>query len=248
MTSRGIIFDVLECVIQRGFSYSTTDVRNGYAQLKHTLDFEPQYKKVVLIVHSQGAIEGGMILDWLYASVPASTLQRLEVYTFGNASNHWNCPQWSLENGNRKMNSGGSDDGEGENRVVKHIEHYAKSGDWVSRFGILHFRSKPVRADPTLPASRDNEEQNRFFGRLFIRHGSGHQLNGNYLDNMFEMEEDMSRVKDGNEFMDAWVDIDGFRGDNIVVAATKKVGGSHGNVRRVKDLSRLWKYRNGESA
>lgn len=48
--------------------------------------------KVVLILHSQGGIEGGIIVDWLLQSLPQEQLHKLEVYTFGNAANHFNNP------------------------------------------------------------------------------------------------------------------------------------------------------------
>ncbi|KAI0104312.1 hypothetical protein GGR51DRAFT_230511 [Nemania sp. FL0031] len=87
----GIIFDVIECLIQRNFSYATGDVRLAYKILKETL-YNPQYSKVVFILHSQGGVEGGLVLDWLLQELPQDLLSKLEVYTFGNASNHFNNP------------------------------------------------------------------------------------------------------------------------------------------------------------
>ena len=40
------------------------DVRNAYALIKERL-INDNYTKVVLILHSQGGIEGGLVLDWL---------------------------------------------------------------------------------------------------------------------------------------------------------------------------------------
>lgn len=48
--------------------------------------------KVVFILHSQGGIEGGAIVDWLLQELPQNLLSKLEVYTFGNAANHFNNP------------------------------------------------------------------------------------------------------------------------------------------------------------
>ncbi|KAI1117687.1 hypothetical protein F5Y14DRAFT_464728 [Nemania sp. NC0429] len=87
----GIIFDVIECLIQRNFSYATSDIRLAYKVLKETL-YNPQYSKVVFILHSQGGVEGGMVLDWLLQELPQDLLAKLEVYTFGNAANHFNNP------------------------------------------------------------------------------------------------------------------------------------------------------------
>lgn len=87
----GIIFDVIECLIQRNFSYATNDIRVCYSIIKDKL-YDPQYSKVVFILHSQGGIEGGLVLDWLLQELPQDLLCKLEVYTFGNAANHFNNP------------------------------------------------------------------------------------------------------------------------------------------------------------
>ncbi|KXJ85072.1 hypothetical protein Micbo1qcDRAFT_237594 [Microdochium bolleyi] len=87
----GILFDVVECLIQRNFGYATGDVREAYKVVKDKL-YNPQYTKVVFILHSQGGIEGGLVLDWLLQELPQDLLAKLEVYTFGNAANHFNNP------------------------------------------------------------------------------------------------------------------------------------------------------------
>lgn len=93
--TNGILFDVLQCLIQRNFTYATSDVRSCYAIVKSKL-YEPNLTKVIFILHSQGAIEGGMIVDWLLQEVPQDLLGKLEVYTFGNAANHFNNPHLHL--------------------------------------------------------------------------------------------------------------------------------------------------------
>ena len=60
----GVVFDLIQCIIERDFSYATMDVRNAYALIKERL-INDNYTKVVLILHSQGGIEGGLVLDWL---------------------------------------------------------------------------------------------------------------------------------------------------------------------------------------
>lgn len=77
----GVIFDLIQCLIQRNFTYSTEDIREAYATIKKTL-LKEHIKKVVFIQHSQGGIEGGMIVDWLLAEMSQDCLQKLEVYTF----------------------------------------------------------------------------------------------------------------------------------------------------------------------
>lgn len=149
----GIIFDVLECIVQRTFAYPTTDIRTTYAEISKLLR-QPEVHKLVLIGHSQGSIEVGMVLDWLFATLPHSDIAKIEVYTFGNASNHWNCPEI-----------------EGRQRAIQVIEHYANTDDWVSRFGVLYFRG--IQQPPPRPI----QLRDRFVGKLFLRKASGHQFN-----------------------------------------------------------------------
>lgn len=87
----GVILDVIECLIQRNLGYATNDVRLCYRIIKDKL-YNPQYSKIVFILHSQGGIEGGLVLDWLLQELPQNLLSKLEVYTFGNAANHFNNP------------------------------------------------------------------------------------------------------------------------------------------------------------
>ncbi|KYK54816.1 hypothetical protein DCS_06776 [Drechmeria coniospora] len=87
----GILFDVVECLIQRNFTYATGEVRLCFGMLRDIL-YDPAKSKVILILHSQGGIEGGLVLDWLLQETPQDLLAKLEVYTFGNAANHFNNP------------------------------------------------------------------------------------------------------------------------------------------------------------
>ncbi len=259
----GIPFDVLECMIQRTFGYPTDDIRTAYGQIVKMLADE-SVKKLVLIAHSQGSIEAGMALDWLYATMSTEQIQKLEIYTFGNAANHWNCP----------MRIGGRP-------AVEHIEHYANEWDWVSRFGILHYRPMSLKSAAEQPkpitngialtggakagTSRVQESRkaaversstadleaklatpHRFAGRLFLRHASGHLLNQHYLDNMFPMSWKNKKldkvVEEDQGYMNQEIDEQALRDDDIV---KPKLPGGRGAGRKIRDLSRLWEYANG---
>ena len=87
----GLLFDIIECLIQRNLSFATGDIRTCYKLLKDIL-YDTAKSKVVFILHSQGGIEGGLVLDWLLQEMPQDLLAKLEVYTFGNAANHFNNP------------------------------------------------------------------------------------------------------------------------------------------------------------
>ena len=266
--SYGIPADVLESMFQRTFSYPTLDIRNAYKTVADLLS-EDGIKKLVLIAHSQGAIEAGMILDWIYSTMPTKNVSKLEVFTFGNAANHWNNPM-----------------GVDNQPVIEHMEHYVNEADWVARFGILHFRQLRGRTTaieaqestvvdtpsvnrvvkpqtPTMPddkikkkSTSDLEskrwDKDRFKGRMFKRTNcTGHQMNQHYLDNMFVMDGELKQVldsEDGNEstrFMELEMDQDLLESDDVVVPVI--AGKQQDKHEKVKDHSRLWKYINGRT-
>jgi hypothetical protein len=197
----GILFDILECLVQRDFAYSTQDVREAYVSIKAAL-YNEKIKKVVFILHSQGGIEGGLILDWLLAEVPQQYLRQLEVYTFGNAANHFNNPQRNvlpslpgsaanpLPNGLRSLDTGVL-------KAIGHIEHYANQGDFVAQIGVLNYTSIA----------------NRYMGRVFKSPYSGHLLNQHYLHEMFPLDS-MRKCADTNEFMEMEVNMNSVRRDS----------------------------------
>ena len=267
----GIIFDLFQCLLQRNFAYATQDIREAYACIKEAL-LDPEIKKIVFILHSQGGIEGGLILDWLFAEVSRDALKRMEVYTFGNAANHFNNPDLYDPNttyGQKKIAEAVLAEraekhprGRERTKVIGHIEHYTNAGDFVSQFGVLNY----------------TRIQNRFMGRLFLSPGSGHLLNQHYLYKMFALNPERTGCADTNDFMEMEVrfnkhdvEEDGdresllsslvgtdsddavkknsvaFVGD--VNAAVKPIAlpkrGGAARVLKVKDFSRLWLYRNG---
>ena len=297
----GIIFDVVECLVQRNLSYATGDIRACFKQLKEVL-YDPRKSKVVFILHSQGGIEGGLVLDWLLQEMPQDLLAKLEVFTFGNAANHFNNPhRHALSESMIKENPLGamttlttetsltsspvetktpatlSKDSSIlssrssmaiKDRAIGHVEHYAHTTDFVAIWGVLHFATNRM-GSPQLP---------RFLGRLFSRSTSagGHQFNQHYLDGMFPLAKDpdtgdYTGADENNEFMNEIVEIGkeddqmcstreafdisyggvaGFGSGDIttpveVVDPSKKLK-QKGEV-MVKDLSRLWQYRNGRS-
>ncbi|KAH6990468.1 hypothetical protein BKA56DRAFT_610073 [Ilyonectria sp. MPI-CAGE-AT-0026] len=87
----GVVFDVIECLIQRNFGYATGDIRICFKVVRDVL-YDPRKSKVIFVLHSQGGIEGSLVLDWLLQELPQDLLAKLEVYTFGNAANHFNNP------------------------------------------------------------------------------------------------------------------------------------------------------------
>jgi hypothetical protein len=251
--SAGVLFDLAECLIQRGFAYATGDVRSAYVLIKEAL-LDPTVEKVVLVLHSQGGIEGGLVVDWLLDELPQDLLHQLEIYTFGNAANHFNNPHCICPTSTQvdKSNHDPS-----MRRSIGYIEHYANAEDVVSWLGVLQFANMP----------------NRYLGRLFVRPGSGHLMNQHYLDNMFTLGSDR-RVLDSNPFMDMKVETKSNIGierrgagpgplddsgeppeetlfpivnSRSLLRNGVAVDEEDATALRVKDFSRLWQYRNGGS-
>lgn len=268
--TNGIIFDIIQCLIQRSLLVATSNVRQCYTLVKNAL-YKKGIKKVVLILHSQGGIEGSMIVDWLLNEVPQDLMAYLEIYTFGNAANHFNNPYRNnhcseeadhyTEDGDCNINLNMV-----QNRVISHIEHYVNSEDFVGRWGVLNFVSEKNTYD---------DLENRFMGRVFVRPGKGHQLNQHYLDTIFPLDSSGRFTRDPRkgDFMDMVVRIVpddtespnregpelslkvGREGDHQESFEGHKVSSPPEQVgllksrrhveRRVRDYSRLWLYRNG---
>lgn len=193
-----------------------------------------------------------MIIDWLLDELPQDLLHQLEVYSFGNAANHFNNPHCSCRP--RRETSGSSKSPESVIRSVGHIEHYANSRDPITWLGVQRFANIP----------------NRYMGRLFVRPGSGHLMNQHYLDNMFTLGPD-HKVLESNPFMDMEVETktdaissgangiqnksDEYREQTLLpipglgshLLQRDERDGTCQAVLRVKDFSRLWQYRNGGS-
>ncbi|TDZ20115.1 hypothetical protein Cob_v007186 [Colletotrichum orbiculare MAFF 240422] len=212
----GIIFDLIQCLVERCLYFGTSDTRACFAVISESI-MRPENEKVVLLLHSQGGIKGSIILDWLINQHPREMLQKLEIYTFGNAANHFNNP-WV-----RKMDEQGRINPRG--RAVRHIEHYANSYDFVSRWGVMHFKKKTAdqkdrsviynlnasvlsgRTEPKKQLSKGQIAQNNklqkawnaYSGALFERTGAGHQLNQHYLDNMFPLDKSLSCVQQNGD-------------------------------------------------
>jgi len=228
--SYGIIFDLLECLIQRDFSYMTSDIRIVYNTLKSEL-LSDSTDKVVLLAHSQGGIIISAALDALYADLPPAAWDKLEIYTFGCAANHFNNPPRCIQCHNRSCNPlpGLPKHPPGNKRQIGVIEHYTNEKDFVARLGVLRFVKKPG----------DNEFVGKVFmrlgegGHLFCQHYLGPMFGGvrpGFLDEVVVVEEEtaMERAEEaGMEEEEGMVQSEVVRG------------------RTVREVSRLWKYKDG---
>lgn len=207
--------------------------------------------------------------DLLTDLVPQDNLKRLEVYTFGNAANHFNNPSRETTNIAHPLEGPRLPKKEAGTNVIGHIEHYANIGDFVAQIGVLHY----------------SQQKNRFMGRIFVSPNSGHLLNQHYLRQMFALDKN-GRCMDTNEFMELPVEKNAsndapaeepderedlsesmivgggevtFIGDidspiapvslsraSISLAAVEGSDLSEiPGTMKVKNLSRLWLYRNG---
>jgi hypothetical protein len=212
--SKGIILDLVECLIQRDLDYKTADIRQGRAQLRAALA-APTTIKVVLIVHSQGGIVASSIIDWLYGELSESEMQKLEIYTFGNGARQFRNPPLQEPQDNHPVGNRPRRQIQGE-RAIQHIEHYANKRDFVANIGVLQFAA-PAGAYSNASA---------FSGTVFVRDGSGHLFNMHYLDPMFGED---------STFMESIVYVRPGDGPGKTVSM------------RIRELSRLYKYKNGKS-
>lgn len=139
--------------------------------------------------------------------------------------------------------------------AIGHIEHYCHANDFVAQWGVLHFKTKSVENPPKAPP---------FAGRVFSRTGArgqeGHLLCQHYLNAMFPLERDGKtgepvRCAETNDFMEDEVTVSGRAegggdtddGQPPGSPGMLGRGGAETMTRKVKELSRLWQYRNGGS-
>ena len=167
--SYGIIADLGMCLIQRAISYHDFSSRETYARVKCFL-VDPTVTKVVLIGHSQGGIIVSLVIDDLLAQLPAMTMSKLEVYTFGSAASHFSNPSLAISsNPSGNITSGqlslkmsqskaGLADDEQAKHIIPHMEHYANEYDLVPHWGVLH--------------SVQDVLKTRYAGSVFVRLGA----------------------------------------------------------------------------
>lgn len=207
---------MIECLVQRNFAYATKDVRRAYAIIKEKL-YQPEMTKVVLILHSQGGIEGGLVLDWLLQELPQDLLVKLEVYTFGNAANHCNNPHHSMD---ALLSDQRTTEPQSSSMTAQQLPKPQRAGAQttaaqtaglvvetassqpaaISRRAIGHIEHYAHTTDFValwgvlhfVSMARESESIPRFLGRVFARTSprGGHQLVQHYLDGMFPLAKD----------------------------------------------------------
>ena len=108
-----------------------------------------------------------------------------------------------------------------ETHTATHMEHYAHTSDAAALWGVLHYTAA---------------QRSPFAGRVFARASrrGGHQFCQHYLDGMFPLARDQDTgaivgCAEASEFMESSI------GDTTPGRPPVKV----------KDVSRLWQYRNG---
>lgn len=192
-TTRGPMLDFLNALFLRATHSPSNCTRSVVSQLRDAC-LNNSVRKVVVLGHSTGALHISLALDALYADLPVDVLSKLEIYTFGAASTHFNNPLIRLESLKSTFSPTEATqatftraDGtikspvkatlaslghriEDHERVIPHIEHYALANDMSARCGILH--------------SIRNVMDGRFCGRVFVVNDGpslGSQISNGFL-------------------------------------------------------------------
>jgi hypothetical protein len=157
-----------------------------------------------------------MIIDWLLQEVPQDLLAKLEVYTFGNAANHFNNPHLHLLSQHAALSnptkisttstktqvhyhdpvSDATEKGEGADGIKRSRSSKSQSTSGKTIRYIEHYAhdSDFVARWGVLHFTCNyslSPEAPRYMGRVFERQGQGHQFNQHYLDNMFPLKRSM---------------------------------------------------------
>lgn len=171
--------DLVECVLDRTFDWTTDPVKFSIEPIKNALQ---EKEKVVVITHSQGSIIMSRVLKQLSEQkdeneICKKDLEKLEIYTFA-------CPADEMSSIKKSC------DGLG----LKHMEHFANTHDLVAKLGVLRITeheqfSTGLWGDLIKCVFSETTKifGDKFFnvdisGKLYIRKHSGHLLNAHYLD------------------------------------------------------------------
>ena len=162
-----------------------------------------------------------MIIDWLLQELPQDLLAKLEVYTFGNAANHFNNPHLHLLSQHAALShptavsttktttqvhyhdplvNGGNDVVHvAQPNTVKSSRQSSSSGKTIRYIEHYAHSSDFVARWGVLHFICNFSlapTAPRYMGRVFERPGKGHQFNQHYLDNMFPLKKS-PELKDG---------------------------------------------------
>ena len=136
-------------MVQRNLGYATYDVRVCYAIIKEKL-YNPSYSKVIFVLHSQGGIEGSMIIDWLLQELPQDLLGKLEVYTFGNAANHFNNPHRHIDSQTAALGTSVSGQADGRSgSIVNGTNGHHEPGTSNSPSHTIYLRRETSAPSPS---------------------------------------------------------------------------------------------------
>jgi hypothetical protein len=253
-------------VAQRAFRYSTRYTKLIEKNLETALR-DPTLTSVLILAHGVGAIQTSIALDQLYLRLPPESFEKLEIYTFGSATSLWHNP---LQASGRLMKHIEHYANVSDWFAITGI---LRPSDPLKTLEPLNIIQKAVvrLARRTNGYREDNaKSQQNVSGRVITFDRSGHLFNQHYIQPMFEMDSYGQAVMDSNALMDSLITEKvkarpqappGTAGRGVPRAPKSMVSRArdgHGDEAdipqhnpgiagdlRIKDVSRLWQYRNG---
>lgn len=157
-----------------------------------------------------------MFIDWLLQEVPQDLLAKLEIYTFGNAANHFNNPHLHLLSQHAALSNPAAiyttkttirvhyhdlidtSNGVSQTNVSKSSRQESPAGKTIRYIEHYANTSDFVALWGVLHYVRFPNLAHiapRFMGRVFEHNSEGHQFNQHYMDNMFPLQK--SATKNG---------------------------------------------------
>ncbi|KAH2458198.1 hypothetical protein KXV18_006124 [Aspergillus fumigatus] len=203
--TKGVILDLVECLIQRDLETGATSRRARRIYYEESCSHRPFARRDCRVLDHRLAI-------WRAEPIPDTETrdihlrQRSEAVPQPAAARA--APQRSGWNDTRRQIQG--------ERAIRNIEHYANTKDFVANIGALQFTA----------SAGAYSNASVFSGTVFIREGSGHLFNMHYLHPMFG---------EHSAFMESTVDVRPRNGPGKTVSM------------RMRELSRLYNYKNGRS-
>ena len=167
--TEGPFADIFECIMGRTFDFVSVPAEYALERLSIALS-NPGKDRVILMGHSQGGIIVANVVAALIErfSGDKQRLGKLEVYTFASA-----CHSIQVD---PELNT--------PERRVPYIEHFANTGDMISKLGVLARRQD-------------------INGKVYTLDKRGHFLNAHYLPEIEAGEPYMWRDEHGEWHRDA---------------------------------------------
>lgn len=140
MRTYGLPIDLISMLLQRNTPFPSDTTRILYTQLRSSL-LDASINRVVILSHNLGSLPVSKALGQLLSDLPSEKLSKLEIYTFGAATNEFVLPTgeapMSVPSSPSMTNGQNTHILERRPHSLPHVEHFALTSDPFAQVGVL---------------------------------------------------------------------------------------------------------------